>query len=49
MHCAPLIGAGVQYFIFVASDLHSARLLAEHVIPEVEQAPPATTVAAGGE
>jgi probable F420-dependent oxidoreductase len=35
----PLIEAGVQYFIFIASDLDSVRLLAERVIPEVEQAP----------
>jgi alkanesulfonate monooxygenase SsuD/methylene tetrahydromethanopterin reductase-like flavin-dependent oxidoreductase (luciferase family) len=45
----PLIVAGVQYFIFVAADLDSARLLAERVIPEVEQVPGATTVAAIGE
>jgi hypothetical protein len=38
----PLIGAGVQYFIFVATDLDSARLLAERVIPEVEQTREAT-------
>lgn len=43
----PLIGAGVQYFIFVAADMDSARLLAERVIPEVEHTPGATTVAAG--
>jgi len=32
----PLIAAGVRYFIFVAADLDSARLLAERVIPEIE-------------
>ena len=41
----PLIHAGVRYFIFAASDLDSARLLAERVIPEVEQTPAVTTVA----
>ena len=44
----PLIHAGVQYFIFVASDLDSARLFAERVMPEVEQTPALTTVAAAG-
>jgi alkanesulfonate monooxygenase SsuD/methylene tetrahydromethanopterin reductase-like flavin-dependent oxidoreductase (luciferase family) len=42
-----LIGAGVQYFIFVASDLDSARLLAERVIPEVEHVAAATTMPVG--
>jgi alkanesulfonate monooxygenase SsuD/methylene tetrahydromethanopterin reductase-like flavin-dependent oxidoreductase (luciferase family) len=42
-----LIGAGVQYFIFIAADLDSARLLAERVIPEVEHASGLTTVADG--
>jgi alkanesulfonate monooxygenase SsuD/methylene tetrahydromethanopterin reductase-like flavin-dependent oxidoreductase (luciferase family) len=42
----PLIGAGVQYFIFVATDLDSARLVAERVTPEVEHAPGASPIAA---